>query len=50
MIDQLKVLNLDNSLNTKIVFFDHEDGLAYIDGSTFYVNNTDLSKIEFGIM
>lgn len=47
VIDQLKALNLDNNSNTKIIFFDHEDGLAYIDGSTFYVNNTDLSKIKF---
>ena len=47
VIDQLKALNLDNSLNTKIVFFDHEDGLAYIDGSTYFVNHTDSSKISF---
>jgi len=47
VIDQLKILNLNNGSNIKIVFFDHEDGLAYIDGSTFYVNNTDLSKIKF---
>ncbi|MDO8451277.1 MAG: M28 family peptidase, partial [bacterium] len=34
-------------LNVRIVFFDHEDGLACIDGSTFYVNNADRTAIDF---
>ncbi len=31
----------------KIVFFDLEDGLAYIDGSSYFADHTDISKISF---
>ncbi|MDP4011887.1 MAG: M28 family peptidase [Candidatus Roizmanbacteria bacterium] len=34
-------------LGIKIVFFDHEDGLAYLDGSSYFVDHTDLSGVNF---
>jgi len=36
-----------SNLRIKIVFFDLEDGLAYLDGSNYYVKHNDLSNISF---
>ncbi len=45
--ENLRVKNVSENAGIKIVFFDHEDGLAWLDGSTYFVKNVDLSKVSF---
>ena len=45
--ERLKSLQLFDNTSIKIIFFDHEDGLAFVDGSTYYAKNTDISLINF---
>ncbi len=45
--ENLRAKNVSENAGIKIVFFDHEDGLAYLDGSTYFVKNVDLSKVSF---
>jgi len=47
IIGNLKRLNLKKTNQVKIVFFDHEDGLAYLDGSTYFANHNNLTHINF---
>ncbi|MDA1317330.1 MAG: M28 family peptidase [bacterium] len=45
--ERLKNDKLFDNTSIKIIFFDHEDGLAFVDGSTYYAKNTDLSLVNF---
>lgn len=47
VIKHLSQLHLKKDARLTIVFLDHEDGLAYLDGSNYYVNHTDVSRISF---
>ena len=47
IIENLLAREDGKKLGIKIIFFDHEDGLAYLDGSTYYVKHTDTSNISF---
>lgn len=47
VIKHFNQLHPKKDTDIKIVFFDHEDGLAYLDGSSYFVNHTDVSKISF---
>ena len=47
IIELLLERKYGEKLGIKIIFFDHEDGLAYLDGSTYYVKHTDTSNISF---
>lgn len=47
IIKHIKQLHLKKNTGIKIAFFDHEDGLAILDGSSYFVNHTDMSKISF---
>lgn len=47
IINHLKQRNPKKTIGIKVVFFDHEDGLAILDGSSYFVNHTDLSNITF---
>lgn len=47
VIKHLKQSHLKKVTGIKIVFFDHEDGLAILDGSSYFANHTDVSKISF---
>lgn len=47
IISHLKKRNLKKTIGIKVVFFDHEDGLAILDGSSFFVSHTDITNISF---
>ena len=47
VIKHLSQLHLKKDAGLTIVFLDHEDGLAYLDGSNYFVNHTDVSRISF---
>ncbi|MEK7163532.1 MAG: M28 family peptidase [Patescibacteria group bacterium] len=45
--ENLKKNNLNKRAGIKIIFFDLEDGLAILDGSSYFVENSDLLKTSF---
>lgn len=47
IIEDLLEKNAGEGLGIKIIFFDHEDGLAYVDGSSYFAYRCDLSSINF---
>ena len=47
IIKYLSKMERKKDAGLTIVFLDHEDGLAYLDGSNYYVNHTDVSRISF---
>ena len=47
IIELLLERKYGEKLGIKIIFFDHEDGLAYVDGSSYFVDHSDLSCINF---
>jgi len=47
IIENLQKRKNFENLGIKIVFFDHEDGLAVLDGSTYFSKHYDLSSISF---
>lgn len=47
IIEDLLEKKAGDGLGIKIIFFDHEDGLAYVDGSSYFVKYFDLSSIAF---
>ena len=47
VIKHIKQLHLEKDSGITIVFFDHEDGLASLDGSSYFANHTNVSKISF---
>lgn len=47
VIKHLKLMNLKKDTGIKVVFFDLEDGLAILDGSSYFVSHTDVSQISF---
>lgn len=47
LISHLKQRDLKKTIGIKIVFFDHEDGLAILDGSNYFVSHTDKTNISF---
>lgn len=47
LIRHLKHFGSNPNVGVTFAFFDHEDGLAFLDGSTYFVNHSDVSKIAF---